>query len=250
MIKVLGKSFSIVSAVVNRAPVAVPLADLAMLTGLNKTTCSRIVRDLLDAGYLTQVSRQSGFIPGPALLALGMRAAESTPLVRAGLPIVHDLAEITGQMASLVVLHEGRRCILASRNCDASMRYEPHASICINTMDTSTGLVLLAHAAPVEQEKARRLMKGRDTPLLQALQGRKSFEALMAKIRADGGIVYKGSLFPKQIAVGWPVYENGNVVAAIGFFGRRNKDSKKWIQQVVDHAATLSRNLSQITALG
>lgn len=244
MIKVLGKACSILEVVVSASPQCVPLARLAELTGVNKATCSRIVSDLVAAGYLRQVSRQSGFTVGDVFLSLGMRAAEGDPLVKAGLPMVHELAERTGQMVLLVVLNRGRRCVVASRNCDPHSRYEPHAPICRNTLDTATGLVLLAYSGPEQLESALELAAGEDTPFLSEVEGDQELEQTLAEIRANGGVVHETRGFPPRLVIGWPVWKNGKVVAALGFsapLGESDAQHREW---VVAAAESLSHALS------
>jgi DNA-binding IclR family transcriptional regulator len=244
MIKVLGKACSILEVVVSASPQCVPLARLAELTGVNKATCSRIVGDLVAAGYLRQVSRQSGFTVGDVFLSLGRRAAEGDPLVKAGMPVVHALAERTGQMVLLVVLNRGRRCVVVSRNCDADSQYEPHAPVCRNTLDTATGLVLLAYGDPEQTEAARELAEEEDTPFPSNPVGDRDLEQTLDGIRETGGVVQEMPGFPPRLVIGWPVWKNGNVVAALGFSAPRGEADAQHREWVVAAAESLSHALS------
>ncbi|MEX2382702.1 MAG: helix-turn-helix domain-containing protein [Opitutales bacterium] len=244
MIKVLGKTCSILEVVVSASPQPVPLARLAEMTEINKATCSRIISDLVAEGYLRQVSRQAGFTVGDVFLSLGMRAAEGDSLIKAGMPVVHELAERTGQMVSLVVLNRGRRCVVVSRNCDPHSRYEPHAPVCRNTLDTATGLVLLAYSGPEQMEWARELSEGEDTPFLQEVEGKMGLKETLEKIRERGGVIQLTTGFPSRLVIGQPVWRNGEVVAALGFSAPGGEADEAYREWVLAAAESLSRTLS------
>ena len=70
MIKVLDKSFAILEEIIAATPQPLGPLALAKKLGLNRTTCSRILRMLLDAGYIVQISRQAGYAAGPRIVTL------------------------------------------------------------------------------------------------------------------------------------------------------------------------------------
>ena len=79
MIKVLDKSFAILEEIIAATPQPLGPLALAKKLGLNRTTCSRILRMLLDAGYIVQISRQAGYAAGPRIVTLNNRRGSTSP---------------------------------------------------------------------------------------------------------------------------------------------------------------------------
>ena len=52
MIKVLDKIFQVLETVISESPTPVTPLWIATKLGMNRPTCSRILKDLTDAGYL------------------------------------------------------------------------------------------------------------------------------------------------------------------------------------------------------
>ena len=58
MIKVLDKTFGILEEIIKATPHPMGPMALAEALELNRATCSRILKMLLDSGYIIQVSRR------------------------------------------------------------------------------------------------------------------------------------------------------------------------------------------------
>ena len=73
MTKVLTKLFDILEAVIVRYPQPVRTGELAKMHGIHVATCSRILQELLELGYLQKSRSGAGFVVGPRLIALKSR---------------------------------------------------------------------------------------------------------------------------------------------------------------------------------
>jgi DNA-binding IclR family transcriptional regulator len=84
------------------------LTELARLAGINKATCFRLVGELVGAGLLEQVSGSRAYRIGPAALRLAALREAHVPTREAAMPVLHRLAEATGETAHLSHLVAGK----------------------------------------------------------------------------------------------------------------------------------------------
>ena len=93
MIKVLDKTFGILEEIIKATPHPMGPMALAEALELNRATCSRILKMLLDSGYIIQVSRQAGYVAGPRILTLNNMAMFQSKLMKKALPVIDRAAE-------------------------------------------------------------------------------------------------------------------------------------------------------------
>ena len=80
---VIEKSFSILERIAGSAPEPLVPSVLAKELDLNRATCSRLLKQLTDMGYLLKVSRLQGYVAGPKLLTLNNIAGFERELLKA-----------------------------------------------------------------------------------------------------------------------------------------------------------------------
>ncbi len=83
------------------APDALGVSELARRCGLNKTVVHRILQTLVATGFLRFLPDTRRYAIGPAALALGHQAAQSNALRVAAMPVISDLARITGETTTV-----------------------------------------------------------------------------------------------------------------------------------------------------
>lgn len=249
MIKVLDKTFGVLEAVVLASPEPVGLANLAEKLQINKATCSRIIRELVDAGYLQQISRQAGYIAGPRVQAIGMRVGQGNRLIETATPIVYACANRTGQSVLLSTLNQGQRYILIHHNCNPTMRINLSQLSFDDAYVTATGLVLLAYATAEELEMATRLNPPDNSQLLKDAKQSMLTSEFLAKIKAEGRMVYTGPGHYLSI-VAFPVFSNGRFVAALGMSAPNTDFREDMVKMVEDAANEITAGLSAIHSLG
>ncbi|MBK0422223.1 IclR family transcriptional regulator [Leucobacter sp. CSA2] len=83
------------------APGALPLAELAARTGLALPTAHRLLRTMLELGYVRQLPNRS-YALGAGLIGLGDRA--KPPLAELARPALARLEAVAGETANLAVL--------------------------------------------------------------------------------------------------------------------------------------------------
>ena len=120
------------------------LAEMSLLSGLNKTTTHRLLQALLSEELVDRNPGTGAYRLGPGMMALGVQALSSNDLRLRARPLLKRLAEETGETATLEVPIDDTMLILdevtskhflgASGN--VGTRWPIHA--------TSTGKALIA----------------------------------------------------------------------------------------------------------
>ena len=120
------------------------LAELSVLSGLNKTTTHRLLQALLSEELLDRNPGTGAYRLGPGMMALGVQALSSNDLRIRARPLLKRLAEETGETATLEVPIDDTMLILdevtskhfVGASGNVGTRWPIHA--------TSTGKALIA----------------------------------------------------------------------------------------------------------
>ena len=190
MIKVLDKTFAILEAVVLNSPHPLRISVLAERFGINTGTCARIIRELSDAGYLIQVSRQDGYAAGPRALAFANAVSYKPALLEAARPVADGAARRFEASVLLAERQGGLRYILYHRNESPRLAIRLSELAFRDLFDTATGLMLAAFA-PEEE-----------LPALLDSSGGERFR-LLDPARGQG-------------IAAFPVFRNGAFLATLG----------------------------------
>lgn len=87
-----------------RAAVPPTVAQLAARLKVPKTTMIRMLRIMLDEGWVVRMPATGGFVTGPRAHALGLYTLKSTPLVQDCLAVLRDLARQMDETCNLTAL--------------------------------------------------------------------------------------------------------------------------------------------------
>lgn len=150
--RTLEKAFSILDVFSHTRP-SLRLADISEATGIDRSTAHRMLRSMVDQGYLMHRRDSRRYELGPSLLRLAL-IREAVVSTRAHYEdLVRDLTAQT-QESSHVSLRAGMKLatiaaaqgLLANRVAhEAGVQLDPHA--------TASGLAYLAFAAPEDLER-------------------------------------------------------------------------------------------------
>lgn len=108
----VGKALDILDLFTQRQP-SLGLSQLARLSGLNKTTCHRLLTEMESRGLVEQAGPAREYRLGPAVLRLAALRESSVPTREAAMPVLRRLAEATGETAHVSHLVAGRLQTLA-----------------------------------------------------------------------------------------------------------------------------------------
>lgn len=200
--KSLHKTFDILEYVVLQNGRKVTPSGAAEAVGVNLATCTRIMGELVDRGYLVKVSRKEGYLPGPMTVSLSTRNHPYERLARAASEPVRQLAEELRCQVNLAVMHGEGRVMLCYHSGNAAFRpwdrftFEDH-------WITATGRLLIAS---LEDREARKIAVS---------IGLKPYpKETLDKIRSDGFTVFSDG--PLSI-MGHLIRVPGYPAAAFGF---------------------------------
>ena len=155
--KSLFKALDILEYVITRNGANVTPSEAAEALDVNLVTCTRIMRAWTERGYLANVSRKSGYTPGPMIASIGLYENVYHKLAAAAAAPIADLAHQLRRKINFSVMHRGKRVKLAwnmGSRVQASwpnpkLLYAPH-------WGSATGRLLLAN---MPQAEAREILR-------------------------------------------------------------------------------------------
>jgi len=104
----------LVRAIAARSRTGLRLAEVVQHSHLERSTARRILKCLVDEGFVMQEEKTRRYFLGPLVLELGMAAAPQFNLVDLCRPSLHRIAEQTGDTVFLVV-RSGYDCVCIDR---------------------------------------------------------------------------------------------------------------------------------------
>ncbi len=243
MIKVLDKTFAILEAVVLNSPRPLRISVLAERFGINNATCSRILKELLDTGYVVQISRQEGYAAGPRALTFANAVCYRAELLDAARPLVDAAA---AEFSASVLLAERRgelRFVLYHRNGSPVLRIRLDKLAYDNLFSTATGLVLTAFAPAAEREM---LIASHPTDGRELIAGVDELDRIFEERRA----VFADSGRGQGIAA-FPVFRNGVFAAVLGGsipFDEWGGRGGEFVRGMEEKARLLTRSVSRVSS--
>lgn len=192
----------------------VGVVEVAELLGKPKSTISRWLADMEDAGFLHRDSENGRYRLSLRLAALGELARHSTSLQRTARPHLEWLADETGETSNLTVL-------IGSEAINVDVIDSPRPIMHVGWVGrrlpchaTASGKVLLAWAR--QEAVSAVLARGLDRLTPETITDVSTFTAELARVRSRGYATAWGELESDLAAVAAPVRDHrGEIVAAL-----------------------------------
>lgn len=203
------------------------ITQLALATGIPKSTVSRLVGDLVRQRYLTR--SEGGVVIGLRLFELGARASTPRRLSVAALPVLAELSHATGEHLNVAV-QEGCE-MLSVISVRGRLRPVPsRAGVRVPSVTTALGKAVLAHTT--DEQVLRAVLAGLDP------YTRHRFERELVAVRAESVAVDRCETFPGVVGVASPILSPERLpVAAISVAGPVTDMDPNRIAPLVRHAA-------------
>ena len=251
MVLVIEKTFGILERIVSSVPAPMTPAQLADELDLNRATCSRLLKQLTDSGYLVQISRRQGYAPGPKLLTLANAAQFERGLLDAARPVIDLCAEELRSSVLLAKLYNRKRYVLYHRSGCPELNIRITQPCYGDIFCTATGLLLAAYCPRAEQIACLREMKAAGTEILPGFGSERTLPGKLSAIAGDGFFACaKG----RQWIYAFPVFRDGRFCAALGASipqDRHTPAVHRTMCRVLKQAAkTVSRELSAQYTIG
>jgi DNA-binding IclR family transcriptional regulator len=221
------------------------LAELAIRTGMAKSTLHRVCWKLVELGGLEAGS--NGFRIGTRLFALGGLNPAVRQLRAMSMPVLYDLCSRSGWMANLAV-RSGDRALLVEEICCDQRVTAQMIGARLPLHATANGKALIAHLSQ---------------PEIEALVARNGLRAFtrhtivradvlvehLAKARAAGVTTASEEWHQGAAGVAAPIVVDGVTVAAISLVGVPDaRLLRQMAQPVLRAAQLLACSLSRTTA--
>ncbi|WP_170297106.1 IclR family transcriptional regulator [Agromyces salentinus] len=215
------------------------ITQLALATGIPKSTVSRLVGDLVRQRYLART--EHGVVIGLRLFELGARASTPRRLSVAALPVLAELFNATGEHLNVAV-QEGQDMISVI-SVRGRLRPAPsRAGVRVPSATTALGKAVLAFTE--DEAVLRDVLTGFEP------DRRHSFERELATVRAEAVAIDRCETFPGVVGVASPVLSPERLpVAAISVAGPESDMDANRMMPLVRHAAlVLTHRLALQTA--
>ena len=212
------------------------LADLSRSLGLTKPTTLRLLGVLEREGMVERTASGTGYRLGAGAMELGAKAQRSHGLTEAVHPLLEELAQSTGETASLEVLVGDQILVLAgvqgrhrvSVAPDVGTRWPAHA--------TSTGKVMLAGLRERDGDLWRRQFADRSrlgelTP--RSIVSMRRLDEELARVSRRGYATAIEELELNFVAMGAPVRDSrGEVIAGLSLAGPASRLNGERVRQL------------------
>jgi IclR family transcriptional regulator, acetate operon repressor len=192
------------------SPRPLAVGELAELSGLPKSTTSRLVSALERQGL---VQRAGGLRPGPVLLRLAQRGVPEATLVELADEALRALADESGETINLAVPTPTGVEQIAQRDSRHFVGVTNWVGRRVPLHATSNGKVFLAYGAAPIPERLERLTA-------RTITDRAKLERELERVRARGYATAQDELEVGLSALAAPVYgASGEVMAALSISG-------------------------------
>jgi IclR family pca regulon transcriptional regulator len=146
----LEKGLAVLEQFNSRNPQLTPM-QAAGLTGLPRATARRCLRTLEKLGYLNFDGKH--YMLTSRVLRLGHAYFETTQLAKVVQPVLENIAQRTGESASVAILDASDAVFIARAAIGSSFSGAIGVGVRMSAYNTATGRVLLAALAPSELDR-------------------------------------------------------------------------------------------------
>ena len=246
MIKVLRKAFAVLETVAEKKGEAVFLGNIAKKLNLAQPTCSRIVKELVNMGYLEQSAISKGFIPGPMAYSLAHGSSYRKDMTDIAAPLVRKCAEEIKESALIAVLNNGRRYVPYHHNGNPELQIIIDKPYYEDIYSTATGRMLLAYSSG-DAISAFISKNGLPGERWKEITSKDELLAALKKIRQDAFVVDES----RQLSIfAYPVFQSEKMLAALGVSAPKNNFTGKNREHILlttqRTAELISKRLSEI----
>ena len=239
MIKVVLKSLNILEIVSANGRDPVRLSELAQQLGEKPSTVAGIVRTLTEAGYL-QKDPVRGYHLGIMATTLTHSDLYKRNLLIAARKHVAEFARQNGLLLSLNVLRNNVRHTIMEVSDQGEVIMQARANAAV--MNSATGLILLSHQPRHNQDEILEFYG-----LPRRFSGYEDFMHYLEEIKRAGYVEISRPV--SRVAVGVPVWNDGQVVAGLGVFltveQRKQYDIRRVVGLLTDMSAKITRDMDQ-----
>ena len=169
----------------NHSRPEIGLSDLTRLSGMNKATVYRMMREMQEQGFVEQAGGERAYRLGPEVLRLAALREAAVPLLSVAREVLDALCADTGETAHMSLVRGGALNTLAYRYSPAhATRVMMEDAEVLSFHATSSGLAVLGFADPdfTDAILSRPLKAHTDSTVTDA----DAIRSALAEVRASG----------------------------------------------------------------
>lgn len=228
MIASIQKAIKILMVIADSATSPTPLWRIAERTGINKSTCSRMIETLLHEGFLVKISASRGYILGPAAYCLSRFGRYGSDLISTCRPVMQYLYNTLGHCVVLAVIEGSTKYVIDY--IDDGRIFEQKQKIRKDDIyRTATGRAILRNMTDGELETIWQKY-GKPTDVEWAEIGSLD-DLLRYRDHANGDEVLstRTAIANGSVSIGYaaPIFRNMRCVGAIGVAVKLATDEEK-----------------------
>jgi DNA-binding IclR family transcriptional regulator len=237
----------------SKEPGSYGVSELARQIDIDKSSASRMLRTLEQAGFVAQDPDTQRYTLGVALIALGQRALRRLNVRDAARSAVEALVAATAECAHVAILVGGRVLYLDQAAPERGVNVEAPVGTLVPLHCTALGKALLAFQDDASYG-ALRAMIDFEVFTRRTITDATALDSHLAQVRR-AGVAYDDEEFSVGVrCIAAPVFRHdGAVCAAIGISGpspRMTDDNLRKAEAIVrEQAAAVSRRLGYVPTM-
>jgi IclR family acetate operon transcriptional repressor len=212
LIQSVERAFDILEFLSDEPEESFSLGEIAAATGLHPATCSHLVGTMVDRGYVEKHGPRKGYQLGAMSHYLIRKKPFGSDLVPQAEPLMAEAAEALGEWVVLTAMAGTRRLVLLELNRSSrAVQLDRQAlRLAEQAYDSASIWLFLAHLPSAQRQ---RFLDCHGFP--ECCPDAESLERRLTEIREAGHALYQDD--DGEVGkVAYPVWRNGDVVAAIG----------------------------------
>ncbi len=254
MIKVLKKAFDIIEFISRHNGQPVLPAEIVEKIKLNQATSIRILKDLVELGYLEQISRQKGYVLGPMSFWVAGGKKYKNELSRRADPFILECARESGQSVLLATNLVERRFILAHYNMNPHFNVDVDEPWYEDIYVTATGRILMAYMPEKDLDILLRKCGLPEESIWQGAGTREGLNEELRKIRESGLVSFVKNQKSTLFIMSRPVFKGSEFVAALGMSvplaELDQKGTPFYLECLKECARKISAEISIVSSIG
>jgi len=254
MIQVIERFHKIIEYVAREPEKARTMTELAGVLEVSAPACANIVKTMVHLGYLEKAATGRGYVLGGTPYFLTRKGPYKKYLSDIARPIMERLAQDINELIVLVTESGGRRVELLKFESDSLIQVKPrNAESIISLFRCATGVLILAHKPEDEFRTLWNTRKDEIDDYFHATdydESRKRCAEIVAKgyYLSEPHESANISLADSSATMGFPVFEDGRVVASVGCRVPIFRFTAERREHILAACAQAARQISQAIA--
>lgn len=222
------------------------VTQIALELNLAKSTVSRLLKTLLNKGYVKKNSETQKYSLGTKVLTLYSSLMSNLEVVKEAHPILQELAKETSESVQLAELEGSNVIYMEQIKSSYPIQIFAHIGRINPIHCTSSGKLLLAYLQ--EDAKEEILKQNFKSYTSSTITNSDILRQELFKIKKLGFCYIENEFIDGIVSISAPIRDyNKNVIAAVSLVGpiqRINGDkSQKYIQKVINTAKQISQEM-------